>query len=312
MTPAAAPPNARIALTGLRKSFKTPQGLVHAVRGVDISIAAGETVALLGPNGAGKSTTIDMLLGLLPPDAGTVSLFGLSPQEAVKVGAIGAMLQAGAVLRDLSVRELVDMMASLYPDPLSVEETLTLANITDIADRKTNKLSGGQTQRVRFAVALVSNPDLLVLDEPTVAMDVEARRDFWATMRGFTSRGKTVVFATHYLEEADAYADRIILMRQGEIVADGPATEIKATVGRRVIRATVPGADLSTLATLAGVTNAEQHGEAVLLSCADSDAALRALITGYAQARDFEVTGAGLEEAFLQLTSDDDTTGANR
>ncbi len=275
---------------------------MQAVRGVDITIAPGETVALLGPNGAGKSTTIDMLLGLSRPDAGTVTLFGLTPAEAIKRGAIGAMLQTGAVLRDLTVRELIDMMGSLYPNPLSVTETMELANVTDIADRKTNKLSGGQTQRVRFAVALVSNPDLLVLDEPTVAMDVEARRDFWATMRGFTSRGKTVVFATHYLEEADAYSDRIILMARGQIVADGPATEIKATVGLRTIRATVESPDLTALRTLPGVTAVEQHGESVLLSCSDSDAALRAFLPAYPQARDIEVTGAGLEQAFLELT----------
>jgi ABC-2 type transport system ATP-binding protein len=312
MTQIASPPTAGIQLSGLTKSFKSAQGTVHAVRGVNISIAPGETVALLGPNGAGKTTTIDMLLGLLPPDSGSVNLFGMSPQEAIKVGAIGAMLQTGAVLRDLSVRELIDMMGALYPNPLSIAETMELANVSDIADRKTNKLSGGQTQRVRFAVALVSNPDLLVLDEPTVAMDVEARRDFWATMRSFTSRGKTVIFATHYLEEADAFADRIILMRQGEIVADGPATEIKATVGLRVVRATLPSADLAALSALPGVTNAEQHGEAILLSCSDSDSALRALIANYPQARDFEVTGAGLEEAFLQLTGDaHESTGAS-
>jgi ABC-2 type transport system ATP-binding protein len=291
----------RIVVSNLAKSF----GKVRAVRGINFEMQRGTTVALLGPNGAGKSTTIDMLLGLLKPDSGTVTVFGMRSHEAIKAGAIGAMLQTGAVLRDLSVRELIDMMASLYPNPLSVDETMRLANITDIADRKTQKLSGGQTQRVRFAVALVSNPDLLVLDEPTVAMDVEARRDFWATMRGFTSRGKTVVFATHYLEEADAYADRIILMARGTIVADGPATEIKAAVGVRTIRATLPDADLTALRALPGVTNAEQYGEAVLISCSDSDAALRALLPPFPAARDFEVTGAGLEEAFLQLTGDD-------
>jgi ABC-2 type transport system ATP-binding protein len=303
-SPATSPPVAGIALTGLHKTFRTPQGPVEAVRGVDIFIAPGEIVALLGPNGAGKSTTIDMLLGLLAPDAGSVSLFGLTPAEAIKRGAIGAMLQAGAVLRDLSVRELIDMMRSLYPRPLSVEETMELAKVTDIADRKTQKLSGGQMQRVRFAVALVSNPDLLVLDEPTVAMDVEARRDFWAAMEGFVSRGKTVIFATHYLEEADTYADRIILLARGEVVADGPATEIKATVGQRTIRATLEGADLSALRALPGVTLAEQRGESVLLSCSDSDGALRAFLRTYPNARDIEVTGAGLEQAFLQLTGD--------
>jgi ABC-2 type transport system ATP-binding protein len=295
---------AGIRMTGLHKTFRTPQGPVEAVRGVDISIAPGEIVALLGPNGAGKSTTIDMLLGLLDPDSGSVSLFGLSPAEAIKQGTIGAMLQAGAVLRDLSVRELIDMMGSLYPTPLGVDETMQLAKVTDIADRKTQKLSGGQMQRVRFAVALVSNPDLLVLDEPTVAMDVEARRDFWATMEGFAARGKTVIFATHYLEEADTYADRIILLARGEVVADGPATEIKATVGQRTVRATLPAPDLTALRALPGVTFAEQHGESVLLSCSDSDGALRAFLLAYPNARDIEVTGAGLEQAFLQLTGE--------
>ncbi|MEO5900068.1 MAG: ABC transporter ATP-binding protein, partial [Ilumatobacteraceae bacterium] len=235
MSPNLAPslplPTAGIRLRGLVKSFKGPTGPVHAVRNVDIDIAPGEAVALLGPNGAGKSTTIDMLLGLTKPDAGDVHLFGMTPKEAIARGAIGAMLQTGAVLNDLTVRELIDMMGSLYPAPLGVDETLALAGISDLADRKTTKLSGGQTQRVRFAVAMVSNPDLLVLDEPTVAMDVEGRHQFWESMRAFTSRGKTVLFATHYLEEADANADRIILMARGQVVADGPATEIKASAG---------------------------------------------------------------------------------
>jgi len=192
--------SAQIELSGLVKSFHGPDGPIRAVRGVDVRIAAGETVALLGPNGAGKSTTIDMLLGLLAPDGGSVSVFGRSPSQAVARGMVGAMLQTGALIRDLSVRELVTMMASLYPAPLAVEEVLDLTGVSEIADQRTNKLSGGQTQRVRFAVALVSNPELLVLDEPTVAMDVEGRRDFWATMRAFAARGKTIVFATHYLE----------------------------------------------------------------------------------------------------------------
>ena len=297
-----------ISLAGLRKSFKSPQGPVRAVRGIDITIAPGETVALLGPNGAGKSTTLDMLLGLLPPDAGTVSVFGMTPDRAIASGAVGAMLQVGQVIQDLSVREMITMMASLYPSPLGVDEAIELTRIQDLVGRKTNRLSGGQTQRLRFAIALVSNPDLLVLDEPTVAMDVEARREFWATMREFASRGKTIVFATHYLEEADAYADRIILMARGNVVADGPATEIKATVGLRTIRATLPSADLTALAALPGVTNADTRGEAVILNCSDSDVALRALLPAYPQARDIEVSGAGLEEAFLQLTADNDDT----
>jgi ABC-2 type transport system ATP-binding protein len=296
---------ASVTLTGLAKSFRTGQGVVHAVRGIDISIAPGETVALLGPNGAGKSTTIDMLLGLLRPDAGTVTLFGMPPRQAVQAGAVGAMLQVGSLLRDLSVRELVTMMAALYPNPLPVDEVLELTGTTGFARQRTQKLSGGQSQRVRFAVALVSNPDLLVLDEPTVAMDVEGRHAFWTTIRGFAARGRTVLFATHYLEEADSYADRIILMARGTVVADGPASEIKATVGSRTIQATLPGVDPARLAALPGVSGVDGRGEMVVLRCADSDAALRALLAGYPQARDIEVTGARLEQAFLQLTSDE-------
>ncbi len=293
-----------IRLRGLSKSFPGPNGPILAVRAIDIEIAAGETVALLGPNGAGKSTTIDMLLGLLDPDGGTVSVFGRSPSEAVAHGAIGAMLQTGALIKDLSVRELVAMIASLYPAPFDVDEVLELTGISEIASQRTNKLSGGQTQRVRFAVALVSNPELLVLDEPTVAMDVEGRRGFWATMREFASRGKTIVFATHYLEEADAYADRAVLMAQGRIVADGPTTEIKAMVGTRTIRATLPSVAVAALTALPGVNGAERHGDAVILTCADSDATIRALLAAHPDARDIEIAAAGLEQAFVALTSD--------
>jgi ABC-2 type transport system ATP-binding protein len=195
------------------------------------------------------------------------------------------------------------MMAALYPNPFGVDEVLALAGCAPIADRRTQKLSGGQTQRVRFAVAAVSNPELLVLDEPTAAMDVEARHGFWISMRTFAARVKTVLFATHYMEEADAYADRIVLMAQGRIVADGPATEIKARVGGRIVRATLPGADEGELLALPGVTGVERRGEAVVLTCTDSDAALRALLPRYPEARDIEVKGAGLEQAFLELTA---------
>jgi len=294
-----------IRLAGLAKTFQSPQGPVRAVRGIDLDIAPGETVALLGPNGAGKSTTIEMLLGLTRPDAGTVSVFGLSPERAVDEGNVGAMLQTGSLIRDLSVGELVTMIASLYPRPLDVDDALELAGIGSLAGRRTQKLSGGETQRARFAVAIVADPELLVLDEPTVAMDVESRRAFWSAMRAFVARDKTVLFATHYLEEADAYADRVVLMASGAIVADGPPTEIKAMVGSRRIRATLPGADRAMLAALPGVTDVELRGEAILLVCSDSDIALRALLDASPDVRDIEVTGAGLEEAFVQLTHEE-------
>jgi ABC-2 type transport system ATP-binding protein len=295
---------AQIQLSGLVKSFPGPHEPINAVRGIDIQIAAGETVALLGPNGAGKSTTIDMLLGLLKPDEGSVSVFGRPPAEAVAQGAVGAMLQTGALIRDLSVGELVAMMASLYPMPMDVEEVLELTGASEFAEQRTQKLFGGQTQRVRSAVALVSNPELLVLDEPTAAMDVEGRHSFWMTMREFAARGKTILFATHYLEEADSYADRAVLMAHGRIVADGPTNEIKAMVGTRTIRATLPGADQDALAALSGVSGVERRGEAATLSCTDSDAAIRALLSAYPDARDIEIAAAGLEQAFLELTGD--------
>jgi ABC-2 type transport system ATP-binding protein len=296
-----------IRIEGLAKSFRSPNGPIRAVRGIDVSIAAGETVALLGPNGAGKSTTIDMMLGLSKPDSGSVSVFGRPAREAVDAGMVGAMLQTGQLIRDLSVRELVAMMAALYPDPLGVEEALDLTGLGAVSSQRTQKLSGGQTQRVRFAVAIVCNPDLLILDEPTVAMDVEARREFWSIMREFASRGKTVLFATHYLEEADANADRAILMAHGRIVADGPTTEIKGRVGRRTLRATLPQIDPGTLAELPGTVSAERHGEAVILSCSDSDQTIRALLERHPQAKDIEIVGAGLEAAFLELTGEPDT-----
>lgn len=294
---------AGIRLAGLTKSF----GPVRAVDGIDLVVAPGETVALLGPNGAGKSTTIDMILGLNKPDSGDVHVFGMTPSDAVKIGAIGAMLQTGELIRDLKVREILHMMASLYPKPASIDEVIDITGIGEIADRITNKLSGGQTQRVRAAIALISNPDLLVLDEPTVAMDVEGRHVFWKSIRDIAASGKTVVFATHYLEEADTYADRIVLMARGRIVADGPATEIKATVGLRTIRATLPNVEMYELDSMDGVKSADRRGEAVVLHCTDSDRAIRALLQAYPQASDIEISGAGLEQAFLLLTGDNDS-----
>lgn len=289
-----------VILSGLSKSY----GQVRAVRSLDLAIAPGETVALLGPNGAGKTTTIDMVLGLTRPDKGSVEIFGMSPSAAVAAGVIAGMLQTGSLIEYLSVRELVTMVASLYPRPLEVDLAMRLAGVTEFAGRRTNKLSGGQAQRVRFAAALVANPELMMLDEPTAAIDVEGRRAFWAAMREVAAEGKTVIFATHYLEEADAYADRIILLARGQIVADGPATEIKAKVSGRTIRATLPGAAAAHLSSLPGVIGTELHGDAVNLSCTDSDAALRALLRRFPEARDIEVRGAGIEEAFMALTAE--------
>jgi ABC-2 type transport system ATP-binding protein len=212
------------------------------------------------------------------------------------------MLQVGSLVKDLTIRELVKLVAGIYPKPLGVDEALQIAGIADIAERRTNKLSGGQAQRVRFAIALVADPELLVLDEPTAALDVEGRRDFWASMRAVAARGKTVLFATHYLEEADAYADRVVLMARGKVVADGTPTEIKARVGSRTITATLPGADLAAVGALPGVSAAETRGDDIVLRCSNSDSALRALLASFPRAFNIEVRGGSLEEAFIELT----------
>jgi ABC-2 type transport system ATP-binding protein len=294
-----------IALHALHKSYRAPGGLVEAVRGVDVVVTPGETVALLGPNGAGKSTTVDLMLGLQRPDAGTAKLFGAPPAASVESGRVGVMLQTGGLLRDLTVRELVTMTAALYPAPLDVDEALSLAGAKEIAERRTEKLSGGERQRVRFAVALVGDPELLVFDEPTAGMDVETRHRFWTKTRALAAEGRTVLFTTHYLEEADSYADRAVLIAHGGVVADGTPTEIKSTVGTRTVRATLPGVRLEALERVPGVARAERHGSAILLVCADSDTTLRALFAAYPGLRDVEVRGAALEGAFLQLTTDD-------
>jgi ABC-2 type transport system ATP-binding protein len=288
-----------LTLRGLRKSF----GDVIAVDGVDLVVAPGEVVALLGPNGAGKTTTIEMLLGLRKPDGGIARVFDLDPHEAVRTGRVGAMMQTGGLVGDVSVREVVHLIASMHSAPLTVARALELAGISDLANRKIKTLSGGQRQRVLFALAVVPDPDLIVLDEPTVAMDVESRRAFWTAMRVLAADGRSVLFATHYLEEADANADRIVLLARGKVVADGPATQIKATVDVRRIRCTLADPDTERLARLPGVRSVDVHGDSVTLACSDADTALRALLAAEPSARDFEVSGADLEDAFLALTS---------
>ena len=300
-----------VELRGVAKTFRTAGTVVPAVKGVDLSIAAGETVALLGPNGAGKSTTIDMMLGLTRPDRGTVSLLRPAPGRAVADGLVAAMLQAGALIRDVTPRELLTMMAALHPNSLGMQQTLELTGLTEIADRRTQKLSGGQSQRVRFALALVSDPAVLVLDEPTVGMDVEARRGFWASVREFAARGKTVIFATHYLEEADAYADRVVLMAHGRVVADGPTSEIRARVGSRTIRATLPERRAGGARLVAGCDcgrPSRRRHRVDLLGLRRCDPG--SCSAAYPDARDIEIAGAGLEEAFVELTGDSDEPDA--
>ena len=291
-------PGAALELRDLHKSF----GAVHAVAGIDLTVRPGEIVAFLGPNGAGKTTTIDMVLGLSRPDFGTVSVFDRTPAEAISQGRISAVMQTGGLLKDITVAETVELTASLFGVDARVDEVLERAGIADIADRMVGRCSGGQQQRLRFAMALVPEPDLLILDEPTTGMDVEGRRDFWQAIRADAARGRTVIFATHYLEEADAYADRIVLVRQGVVVADGSAAEVKNLASGRVVSATLPGAGLDVLAAIPGVDRAEVRGDRVLLQTGDSDRVARHLLT-QTQARDLEISSHNLEDAFIALTS---------
>ncbi|WP_037367320.1 ABC transporter ATP-binding protein [Amycolatopsis orientalis] len=288
-------------LTGLVKQFKQ----VRAVDGVSVTVRRGEVVALLGPNGAGKSTTIDLLLGLTSPDEGSVRVFGGAPRAALDSGRLAAMVQNGFLLRDVTPAELVELHRSMFENPLPAKEVYARAGIGEFAGRRCGKLSGGQLQRVRYALALAGDPELLVLDEPTAALDVDARREFWASMREFTVSGRTVLFATHYLAEAEDYADRVVLMRHGKVVADGPVDEVRANVSGRVLRAVVPGARAEDLAALDGVARAVVQGDRTELGCTDSDLAIRALLAAFPRASSIEITSAGLEEAFLALTSDE-------
>lgn len=297
--PAALP---AVELRGLRKRYRSGGGEVDAVRDLDLRVGHGEVVALLGPNGAGKSTTIDLLLGLAHPDAGCVRVFGDAPRDAVRAGRVGVMLQDGGVPRDLTAREVVAMMAGLFPSPLPVDDALRLAGLASLAERRTERLSGGEVQRLRFAVAAVGRPRLLVLDEPTVGMDVDSRRAFWSAVRDVARDGAAVLFATHYLDEADAHADRAVLLAHGRVVADGPTTAIKALVGTRTIRATLPGTPIDELRRLPAATSVERHGDVVTIASSDSDATLRALLRAHDAARDIEVRGARLEDVFVELT----------
>jgi ABC-2 type transport system ATP-binding protein len=296
--PAQPPGGPAVALDSVRKTF----GSVVAVDDISLTIDQGEIVALLGPNGAGKTSTIDMVLGLSQPTSGSLQVFGMSPHRAMAHGLVSAVMQSGGLLKDYSVRETVQVTASLFPSSRPIDEVLERAGITHLADRMVGKCSGGEQQRLRFALALLPDPELLILDEPTTGMDVSGRREFWSAIREDAERGRTVIFATHYLEEADLYSDRIVLVRTGSIVADGTSAEIKAMASGRTVRATLPGARPDDLALLPGVESVELRGDTVVVRGADSDAVARHLLTQTA-ARDLEISSSNLEDAFVALTS---------
>ncbi|WP_250037598.1 ABC transporter ATP-binding protein [Paractinoplanes maris] len=302
MTLTTALDTAAVDLSGVVKRY----GAVTAVDGVSLCIRPGEVVALLGPNGAGKTTTVDMLLGLQQPDRGTVEVYGRAPHDAVALGLVSAVMQTGGLLKDYTVEETVRLTAVLFGKPrTAVGQAIERAGLTDVAGRLVGKCSGGQQQRLRFAMALLPDPELLILDEPTTGMDVAGRHEFWSAIRDDARRGRTVIFATHYLEEADAYADRVVFVRRGRIVADGTAAEVKALASGRTVRATLPGAVEADLAAIAGVDRAEVRGDTVFLHGNDSDGIARHLLTRTA-ARDLEITSRNLEDAFLALTADEE------
>lgn len=289
---------AAVSFAGVAKAF----GRVRALDSIDLGIGRGATVALLGRNGAGKSTAISLMLGLNEPDAGRVEVFGRAPEHAVAAGRVGAMLQDGRPIPRVTVRELVTFVAGTYPRPLPVAESLELAGLTEHADRRADRISGGQLQRVRFAVALAGNPELIILDEPTAALDVEARQAFWTSMRGYAERGNTVLFSTHYLEEADDNADRIVVLDHGRLVADGSGEALRNSAGGSLVSFDLAGQGTDGLTLLPGVTSVEVRGDRARLRTDDSDATVVALAALNA-IRGLEVAPVPLEDVFLTLTA---------
>jgi ABC-2 type transport system ATP-binding protein len=285
-------------LNGVSKSF----GSALALDNLSLQLHPGEVVALLGPNGAGKTTAVRLLLGLTRPSAGSVRLFGRDPQHTLARVRIGTMLQIARVPETLRVREHVQLFRSYYPNPLPLAQILEQAGIADIANRLFSTLSGGQKQRMLFALALCGNPDLIFLDEPTVGMDIEARRALWHQVRNLSAQGKTVLLTTHYLEEADALASRVVVLNKGKIIAQGTSQEIKGLVAGRKVRV-ITQLPLHTLQALPTVTSVLQDRDAVVITAGNSDQAVRALLLADSTAHSLEVSGAALEDAFLQLTS---------
>jgi len=284
-------------------------GAVQALRAVNFTVHTGELVALLGPNGAGKTTAVKLLLGLIPPQAGRVRVFGGDPASPQNRGRTGAMLQVGRVPETLRVREHIDLFSSYYAHPLPLEETLAAAGLEKLRDRKFGDLSGGQKQRALFALAICGDPDLLFLDEPTVGLDVEARRAVWEGIRHLVAQGKTVLLTTHYLQEADALADRVVVMNRGEIIAEGTPAEIKAQTSGKRIRCHTR-LDRVALRQLAGVTDVKQDREAVEIHAAEAEPVVRDLLARDPELSGLEISSAGLEEAFLALTQENSNSAS--
>ncbi len=277
-------------------------GAVTALDEVSLELEAGRVTAVLGPNGAGKTTAVKLLMGLTRPTTGRVALFGADPRSLEARRRTGVMLQISKVPETLTVREHVHLFSAYYPSPMPVAATLAAADLTAVADRRYGALSGGQRQRVLFALAICGNPDLLFLDEPTVGMDVESRRGFWQQIRALASRGRTIVLTTHYLDEADALADRIVMLSKGAIVADGTPAQIKARAASRRIRC-ITSLPAETVRCVRDVQSLRTDGAAIEVLTSNAERVLRDLFALDSALSGLEVTGAGLEDAFLTLTS---------
>jgi ABC-2 type transport system ATP-binding protein len=286
-------------LKGVSKNY----GDVKALRNVTLDVHAGEVVSVLGPNGAGKTTAVKLLLGLAGANAGTVNVFGGDPRNPKNRLRTGAMLQVARVPETLRVKEHVDLFSSYYPKPLPLAETLATAGLKEIANRKFGELSGGQKQRVLFALSICGDPDLIFLDEPTVGLDVEARRVLWEEIRKLVSRGKTVLLTTHYLQEADALADRVVVINKGEIIAEGTPAQIKSRTAGKQIRC-VSSLPVIEVCGIPGVLEVRADRDGILISTAVPDSVLRELFQRDERLSGVEVISAGLEEAFLALTQD--------
>ena len=289
---------AAVELVDAHKSY----GGQAALRGVDLAIQPGELVAMLGPNGAGKTTAISLMLGLRRPTSGRARIFGLDPADRRARSRCGVMLQESGVNGALRVRELVDLFRAYYPNPLPAARAIALAGLESVAGQAAAKLSGGQRQRLYFALAVCGDPELLFLDEPTVGMDVEGRRAFLNAIRELGAEGRTIVLTTHYLEEADLLARRIVVIDRGRVIADAAPSEIKSRVaGKRVTftldRPPAPG-DLDGLP----VSSLEVTGDRVRILSSQAEDVVRAIFARGLDPRDLEVTGADLEEAFIALT----------
>jgi ABC-2 type transport system ATP-binding protein len=290
-----------IELRGVVKHY----GPVTAVEGLDLRVPPGEIVALLGPNGAGKTTTMSILLGLRQADSGQARLFGSSPRRAAARGQVGVMLQDSELMAGVGVGELLRFIRTLYPAPLDLAAVIDTAGLGDLLRRRTDRLSGGQAQRVRFALAAAGNPALLVLDEPTAALDVQVRRDLWSALEDHAARHRTtVLFSTHYLEEADQHAERVVLIGAGHVIADGTPDEVKAAAGAsRIVRFRLLEGNPGQFAGTRGVTAVHADGQRITLHTTDADATIWALYKHRHAIAGIVVTEASLEEAFLALVA---------